>query len=208
MIRPLFASAALLAFTFALVIGALHAQPPDNPALNALTDCHAPCWQGLKIGTSSADEAVARINVVGGMNVSQTQCYISDFCVMYSWRSAQTQALYAFVEVNYGRIAAIDAVNPGFSVGQVLLALNDLSVNGGDLDAGVQNQFHVNLHVAGSALILTTVTPCPGSYRDLLDSPVRVLELEAPDGNGQFPHPLLTFPAFHRAFNRICGRLQ
>src|SRR4051794_4224579 len=189
MIRPLFASAAILAFTFALVIGALRVQPPDNPALSAFGDCALPCWQGLRIGTTSADEAIARINAVGQMDVSQTQCYISDFCVQYTWFSAETRVLYAFIAVNYGQIASINSANPGFTVGQALLALKALPVNGGDLNAGVASQFHINLYFGGGALVLTTMTPCPGTYRDLLEAPVRVLELNAPDASGQFPQP-------------------
>jgi len=207
MIRAIMFPSVLLILMFVCVIGVIHAQPHDNPALGAFGDCEVPCWRGLKVGTTSADDVVARIHAVGGLQVGQSQCYISDFCVMYTWRFADTQALYAFVEVNYGHVAAIDSSNPGFTVGEALLALKDLRVNGGDLDIGVESQFHINLYMAESSLVLRTITPCPGSYRALLETPVRILELSAPDVNGQFPLPVLTFPMFHRAFNRICGGL-
>ena len=177
MIRVLVAPSFLLTLLFALVIGVLHVQPHDNPAISAFGDCRLPCWHGLKVGVTSADEAVARIHALGGLEVSQAPCYISDFCVMYSWRFADTQALYAFVLVNYGQIASIDALTPGFTVGQALLALDDLPVNGGDLDIGVATQFHVNLHLSVSSLILSTVTACPGSYHELLEAPVSTQEI-------------------------------
>jgi hypothetical protein len=210
MTRPLFASAAILIITFALVIGALHMQPQENPAFGAFGDCSLPCWQGIRLGTTSADEAVTRIHTIGagGMDVSQIQCYISDFCVMYNWRSTETQALYASLEINYGRLVMLQALTPGFSVGQALLAQDTLSLEGGDLNLGVENQLYINLHLAGGSLILRTVTTCPGSYQDLLDAPVNMLELEAPDANRELPHPLLTFSQFQWAFNRVCGKLQ
>jgi len=76
-------------------------------------------------------------------------------------------------------------------------------VQGGDLDLDMNNLSHINLYFADSNLILRMIMSCPQTYPELLQTPVRILELKASDLRLQSPRPMLTFAAFHRAFRHF-----
>ncbi|RMF79981.1 MAG: hypothetical protein D6737_09655 [Chloroflexi bacterium] len=62
LLLPVIRLSLLLSLLFTLFIGLIHARPHDEPALRQFLippdDCPAPCWEGIRPGVSTVDEAL------------------------------------------------------------------------------------------------------------------------------------------------------
>ncbi|MCA9903244.1 MAG: hypothetical protein KC547_05250, partial [Anaerolineae bacterium] len=94
--RQLLRSATAFLFSFGLIVGILRAGAGDDEALRAFllpaTGCPAPCWQGIRPGASSADDAQALLLANPWItSVNRTLTHIS-----WRWSGAQP----AYIDAN------------------------------------------------------------------------------------------------------------
>ena len=167
-----------------------------------------PCWQGVQPGVTSVDAALARINTAVGFAAYKEACFNppSDACVRYRWSTPDDGKLSTEMEVGYGEIGAVMAWNPGFTLGDALLTLNDLHLTlygayQGEIQSG---KFVSQLLFADSHLSVRAVTPCPGTYLDLIETPVNIVMVDSAKMGTQSSLP--SFAAVLRMFYESCAR--
>ncbi|MBI1257981.1 MAG: hypothetical protein GC204_10955, partial [Chloroflexi bacterium] len=204
MTRLLLLSSALLSILFALLIGGLHSQPQTQHAGDYFGDCALPCWQGVQPGTTRREDALARLSAVTGLYPVVTSCVspVAAPCDLYRWMSPDQQTSYAGLFVERGDITGVVVFAPGFSLGEALLMLAPLS--GADFGAVANHEFYTQFFFAQSRIVVRAQVTCPGTFRQLLETPAVSVEVQSPDLNTQYL-PSMTLAAVHDVFYGLCG---
>ncbi len=92
----------------AALIGVVRAQPLDESAVRAVfdapPDCPAPCWQGIRVGMTSADEAYSLLFAHDWI----TDLYRDDQRIVWRWSGAQPTLIdassYGLISVERGTV--------------------------------------------------------------------------------------------------------
>ena len=204
MMRVLVTPALLLSALFALLIGGLHSQRQTQRPADYFGDCALPCWQGVQPGTTSREVALARLSAATGLYPVVTSCVspVAAPCDLYRWMSPDQLTSYAGLFVERGDITGVVAFAPGFSLGDALLMLAPLS--GADLGTVANHEFYAQFFFAQSRIVVRAPVTCPGTFRQLLETPTVSVEVQSPDLNTQYI-PAMTLAAVRDVFYRLCG---
>ena len=89
MFRVLIRWMVLVTGVFGGVVGLIRSRPYDSQGLAAMlyvpTNCVAPCWQGIRPGTTSADDALAQINQVAAVRDLGSQLDTHPGQIFWHW---------------------------------------------------------------------------------------------------------------------------
>lgn len=209
MLRGLLIASLALTIVFAVILGGLRLQPRANPAEAVLVGCAMPCWKGIAPGNTSSQDALAVLNTAIGHQPYVDMCSFplsEAACIQYVWTSPDGTTPYAEMAIERQEIHALIIYTPSFTLGDALLTLRGLHVEMDGVYPGFRTnqQFYLQFLFAHSDLILRASVPCPGSYLDLLQTPVRTIEVDAP----RLDVPASTmksFAAVRAAFAQVCS---
>ncbi len=208
MMRLLMIAALALTALFGLVIGGLRLQPRENPAEADMVGCTMPCWKGIAPGSTSSDDALAVLNSSIGSAPFGDACFfpLSDACVRYTWTSPDGTIPYAEMAIEQRQIEALIIYAPRFTLGDALLTLHSqrVGMDGAFPGFASNQQFYAQVFFANSRLILRASAPCPGTYLDLMETPIRAVEVDSP--RLDVPMSAMTsFAAMRQAFAQACS---
>jgi hypothetical protein len=202
----------LMAFFVALSFSAVAVgmQAGQSSSFSAFADfggCAMPCWQGIQPGITGQLDALTRIDEVMGFPALQVRCTLRalTYCVRYTWMPQDVTARAAEMQIIPGQTEAVVVYNPGFTVGEALLVLHDLHVDFYGASQGylANERFYVQLLFADSRLVLRAVAACSGSYYDLIEAPVRSVEVRSTPIDTM---PVLSsFVDLRQSFAQLCG---
>ncbi len=105
---------------FVLLLGALHLEPLDNPALANFGDCAMPCWQEVQPGVTARLDALDRLKALGW--VLREQCNGAVYQLCYSFGRAASDPI-ALVYVDQEVVKQIALFRSRLNLGDLWLAL-------------------------------------------------------------------------------------
>ena len=193
---------------FALIL--LVIRVPYQRPVSGLDSCDGDglCWDGVQPGVTSEADALARIDTHNSGLRMEAPCYAPhpDTCQNFTWSPPGNPIVYTELQVVSGQISEIVAYNPGLTLGETLLLLEDLHTFPDGADPGFveDKQFYIQLIFDKSRLIVEALASCQGTYYDLLQTPVRTLELDSANNSTHYV-PISTFAAMRRLFYQACG---
>jgi len=187
MIR-LLALTGMLTLLFACVIGVLHAQPYRDPITANIGGCAVSCWQGVEPGRSLSTDSLDRLNMEYGAQPTSSSCFDlpSNFCNRFTWRSSDA-ARTTELMINHDRVQSILIFRTDFTLGDVLLTLNDFHHGFyGASPTSIENQhFYFQLTFDDTRIGLSMTVPCPASYFVMMHTPINGMNVGIPTSNAQ-----------------------
>ncbi len=207
MMRLWLTSTFVLTAIFALALSALRLMPQPSIIQMNLSACAIPCWQGVQPGVTGAQAAVDHLSALNRFAAFEAPCEAArSSCQRYTWVPPGDQILYTQIEIDSGQVGSVLAYNPGFSLGEAIVALQALNVDldGADPNFIENNQFYTQIMFADSHVVMETFAPCGATYLDLLRAPIRTLEIDAPQLNNHYV-PITSFGEMRRLFYTDCS---
>ncbi len=202
--RFIVAPALLVTALFAGLIGGLHLQTQTDHASAAFGACTMPCWQGVQPGTTRREVALDRLTQATGLAPVISSCVspVAAPCDLYRWMSPDHLVSYAGLFIERGEITGVVAFSTGFTLGEALLTLDPLS--GADLGTVANKEFYAQLFFDHARIVVRAPVACPGTFHELMETPVSSVEVQSPDLNTQYI-PAMSLADMRSLFYRICA---